>query len=251
MPYGRVSTTEESAAKRAQQPDSAEQEHRPPSHPLVSLQSHVGNRQVARMLAQRQEGLEDEEEVQAKHDAALAQRASEGVEDEDELQMKRDPALAQRAPEEDELAMKRDPAPVVGLAGGPIPDDVSRSIDASRGTGSGLSPAIQTKMEGALGTDFSGVKVHHDDQSDSLARGLTAKAFTTGSDIFLRRDQSPNDQGLLAHELTHVVQQSSGAGGGGAMTVGAAEHADEHEADAVAAAVGSGQAARKLEESHP
>ncbi|MFN0096628.1 MAG: DUF4157 domain-containing protein [Dehalococcoidia bacterium] len=249
MPYRRITTTEEPASKRADRRESQDANLAPPSHPLVSLQSHVGNRQVARMLAQRQEGI-DEEEMQAKHDRALAQRQEGEMEDE-ELQAKHDAALLQRAgPDDEEIALKRDPA--VGLEGGPVGDAMTRTIDASRGSGSSLSPSIQGKMEGAMGSDFSGVKVHHDESADALTRNMTAKAFTTGSDIFLRRDQNPNDQNLLAHELTHVVQQSSGrtAAGGGAMTVGAADHADEHEADAVAAAVTSGQTVdRKLEES--
>jgi hypothetical protein len=240
---GVTTTTDEQAAKRPGR-DEAASTRPAPSHPLVSLQSHVGNRQVARMLAQR-EAMPEEEELQTKRDPALAQREGE-LDEEEELQAKHDAALAQREgeiEEEEELQMKHDaPAAPVGLEGGPVGEDIERAIDAARGTGSTLSPGVQSKMEGAIGADFSGVRVHHDDTSDSLARGMTAKAFTTGSDIFLRRDQNPNDHSLLAHELTHVVQQSSGAAGGpSGMTVGSADHPDEHEADAVAAAVTSGR----------
>jgi hypothetical protein len=66
-------------------------------------------------------------------------------------------------------------------------------------------------MEDAFGADFSGVKVHSDAQSDSLNQSLQATAFTTGSDVFFAKGQykptSPAGQELLAHELTHVVQQ--------------------------------------------
>jgi hypothetical protein len=66
-------------------------------------------------------------------------------------------------------------------------------------------------MEGAFGADFSGVRVHTDSKSDSLNRSVQAKAFTTGSDIFFRsgtyQPASSGGQELLAHELTHVVQQ--------------------------------------------
>ena len=66
-------------------------------------------------------------------------------------------------------------------------------------------------MEGAFGADFSGVRVHSDAESDSLNEGLSARAFTTGQDVFIRReDYSPDStagQELIAHELTHVVQQ--------------------------------------------
>ena len=70
-------------------------------------------------------------------------------------------------------------------------------------------------MEQAFGADFSGVKVHTDGQSDQLNQSIQARAFTTGQDIFFRQGQydpgSKGGQELLAHELTHVVQQNGGA----------------------------------------
>jgi hypothetical protein len=75
-----------------------------------------------------------------------------------------------------------------------------------------------------------------------LNRRLTSKAFTTGSDIFLRSDSSANDSQLMAHELTHVVQQRS-MGGGGGMTVGAAGDSHEQHADSMASTVNSAPAA--------
>ena len=96
-----------------------------------------------------------------------------------------------------------------------------------------------------MGTSFADVRVHRDAEADSLNRSITAKAFTTGNDIFLRGDQNDNDSHLMAHELHHVTQQRSMSGSGGGMTVGAADDAHEHEADAVSAAVNSGQTAQR------
>ena len=190
-------------------------------------------------LAQREA---EEEELQMKHDPALAQREAE----EEELQMKHDPALAQREAEEEELQMKHDPQ--IGLEGGPVGDDTANRIESKRGSGATLNDGVRTKMEGATGEGFGDVRVHRDAESDALNRSMTAKAFTTGSDIFLRQDQSPGDERLLAHELTHVVQQRSMSGGGGGMNVGAADDHHETEADAVADAVLSGSAQRKRDE---
>jgi hypothetical protein len=68
-------------------------------------------------------------------------------------------------------------------------------------------------MEDSFGTDFSRVRVHTSSQSDTLNRQLQARAFTTGSDIFFRSGEykptSGAGQQLLAHELTHVVQQGA------------------------------------------
>jgi hypothetical protein len=183
--------------------------HAEPVHPLLRLQSQVGNAQIARLLAQR--AAPEEDEVQAKHDRA--QRAA--------------------APEEDELQAKHE---VVGVEGGPVGPETASRIDSMRGGGAPLDDQTRTAMEGALGTSFDDVRVHAGNDADTLNRRLTARAFTTGSDIFLRGDASAADTHLMAHELTHVVQQRSMSSGGG-MTVGAAGDAHETYADAVADSV--------------
>jgi Domain of unknown function (DUF4157) len=192
-------------------------------HPLLRLQGQVGNAHIARLLAQR--AGPEEDELQASHD--LAQRAGP---EEDELQASHD--LAQRAgPEEDELQAKHDES--VGVEGGPVGPETASQIDSMRGGGAGLEEGTRTSMEGAFGADFSDVRVHVGREADTLNRRLTARAFTTGNDIFLRGDANPSDSRLMAHELTHVVQQRSMSGGGG-MHVGAAGDSHEQHADSVA-----------------
>src|SRR5690606_22525532 len=130
----------------------------------------------------------------------------------------------------------------------PVGPEISAQVDGARGAGTGLGSDLREKMEAGFGTDFSDVKVHQDSTSDTLNRQMTAKAFTTGNDIFLRSDASTSDEHLMAHELTHVVQQRSGVGSGAqGMTAGPADDPLEHEADATADAVLSGAAQRKLE----
>jgi hypothetical protein len=68
-------------------------------------------------------------------------------------------------------------------------------------------------MGKAMGADFSGVKVHTDSQSDKLNRSLSSRAFATGPNLFFKQGEynpgSRSGQELIAHELTHVVQQGS------------------------------------------
>ncbi|HKQ06536.1 MAG TPA: DUF4157 domain-containing protein [Blastocatellia bacterium] len=94
---------------------------------------------------------------------------------------------------------------------------VERGIESARGGGQPLPEQLRARMEQAFGADFSRVRVHADGESDRLNRSLQAKAFTTGQDLFFRRgDYHPDSrkgQELIAHELTHVVQQSGGATG--------------------------------------
>ena len=217
-------------------------------HPLLSLQQQVGNAQVARLLAQRQSTIirrdtapeEEEDELQMKR-AADVQRDTAPEEEEDEVQLKR-AADVQRdtAPEEEEeeLQLKRD-TPEVGLEGGSITAELAGRIQARRGSGSSLDEHRRPEMENLLGTSFKDVRVHTDHESGTLNRRLGAKAFTTGNDIFFGDGAHPGDKHLLAHELTHVVQQRSMTGGG-PMHVGPADDAFEREADNVAAALSSG-----------
>ncbi len=107
-------------------------------------------------------------------------------------------------------------APVIGPEGGALDASTGNAIERAKGHGNPLDEGVRKAMEPSFGADFSGVRVHTDARSDSLNQAIQAKAFTTGSDIFFRGGAySPSTAGgqhLLAHELTHVVQQG-GAGG--------------------------------------
>jgi hypothetical protein len=136
---------------------------------------------------QRQE--EQPEELQAKPEITILQRQEEKPE---ELQAK---STQQRA-----------------IAGGEASTDLTSAINSARGGGQAIADNIRKPMEVAFGADFSGVKVHTDSQSDQLNQSIQARAFTTGQDVFFRSGEyNPGSRGgqeLLAHELTHVVQQS-------------------------------------------
>ena len=90
--------------------------------------------------------------------------------------------------------------------------DLQESIQGAKGSGQPLDESVKEPMEREFGADFSGVRVHTDATSDQLNQSIQAKAFTTGEDIFFRQGAyEPSSQGgqeLLAHELTHVVQQN-------------------------------------------
>lgn len=117
---------------------------------------------------------------------------------------------------------------------------VERSIDGARGGGQALDSAVRPNMESAFGANFGDVRVHHDSRADVLSRSLNAKAFTTGRDIFFRQGAySPGTstgRELLAHELTHVVQQN-GATVSRKMSVSQPGDRHELEADQMARAV--------------
>jgi outer membrane protein OmpA-like peptidoglycan-associated protein len=93
-----------------------------------------------------------------------------------------------------------------------VSSDIEQVIKGNLGAGQPLDDSVRARMEPAFIADFSGVRVHTNPQADTLNRALNARAFTTGRDIFFRNgDYKPGSSSgreLLAHELTHVVQQS-------------------------------------------
>lgn len=90
---------------------------------------------------------------------------------------------------------------------------VEQGIQHSRGSGEAITQPVRGTMEQALGGDFGGVRIHANSEADALNRSLNARAFTTGKDIYFKsgeyQPESPEGQKLLAHELTHVVQQGA------------------------------------------
>ncbi|GIF25958.1 hypothetical protein Ate02nite_86880 [Paractinoplanes tereljensis] len=80
---------------------------------------------------------------------------------------------------------------------------------ASPGGGRPIPPDVRAKIEEHLGFPLGGVLVHDDAKAQAAAAQLGARAFTTGQHIFLGAGESAGDLALMAHEATHVVQQTS------------------------------------------
>lgn len=177
--------------------------------PLVQRQAEEEEELQTKLLVQRQ-AEEEEEEVQTK---PLVQRQAE-EEEEEEVQTK--PLLQRQAEEEEEEVQAK---PLVQRRGdGSVearPSLESRLV-AQKGRGSPLPDETRAFMEPRFGADFSGVRVHTDGEAAQLSRQLSARAFTHGQDIYLGAGKyDPGaDAGkrLLAHELTHVVQQTRSGG---------------------------------------
>lgn len=85
-----------------------------------------------------------------------------------------------------------------------------------RSPGRPLEPTTRRFMEGRFGRGFGGVRVHTDSRAAASARAVNARAYTVGSDVvFGANEYAPgttSGRRLLAHELTHVIQQGHGAG---------------------------------------
>ncbi len=92
---------------------------------------------------------------------------------------------------------------------GTLPSLPSASAPASPLPGGAGRP--RDGMEARFGIGLGHVRVHSGPQAEGLNRDLGARAFTQGHDIFFGAGQTPGDNALTAHELTHVVQQGGGS----------------------------------------
>ncbi len=96
------------------------------------------------------------------------------------------------------------------------PPSVESSLSSSKGGGSGLSAETRVEMESGIGADFSNVRIHTDSSAVDMSKQLNAHAFTHGNDIYFNQgkfDTATNSgKHLLAHELTHTVQQGAARG---------------------------------------
>jgi hypothetical protein len=195
--------------------DRYEQEADQVAKQVVQQMNAPSANQPANPSVQRQAPPEAEEKITTKPLVDTIHRAVAGPEEEEMAQPKRLDANVQRAalPEEEEPMQAK---PVIqrrsNAEGGEVDDNIEASIQRARGNGSPLTEGVRAPMEHTFGADFGGVNIHTGKEADSLNQSLQARAFTTGKDIFFRqgeyKPESSGGQELLAHELTHVVQQT-------------------------------------------
>ncbi|MBA4058066.1 MAG: hypothetical protein C0490_25335, partial [Marivirga sp.] len=97
--------------------------------------------------------------------------------------------------------------------GAMVSSEVESKIQSMRGGGQAMDSTTQAAMSSSFGADFSSVRVHTNSQAVQMSQQLNAHAFTVGNDIFFNegryQPKSKQGAGLLAHELTHTVQQGA------------------------------------------
>ncbi|MFL9837333.1 DUF4157 domain-containing protein [Flavobacterium sp. ST-75] len=95
--------------------------------------------------------------------------------------------------------------------GGSAPNHIESGVNSSKGGGSVMDNSTLNFMESRFGNDFSNVRIHTGANAVQMSRELNAQAFTVGNDIYFNEGKynpaSDNGKHLLAHELTHTIQQ--------------------------------------------
>jgi hypothetical protein len=111
---------------------------------------------------------------------------------------------------EEENEIQRNPAAASSPSDSP---NIESTLNSSKGGGSPLSGKIKTEMESGFGADFSNVRIHNNSTAVQMNKQLGAQAFANGNNIYFNEGKyNPNSQEgkhLLAHELTHTVQQGA------------------------------------------
>lgn len=177
---------------------------------VVALQRHLGNAALSRFVQARLTVSHPsdpcEQEAEQVADQIMRMPVSTGPE---RVQVQR---LCPGCEEElDRRALVRR----AGDSGdGAVTAEVETALGGLAGRGEPLPEAVRADLEPRFGADFSAVRVHTDGAAQELARAVSAEAFTLGTDVVFGpgRYAPETDAGrhLLAHELTHVLQQQPG-----------------------------------------
>lgn len=130
---------------------------------------------------------------------------------EEELQTKEENALGEvslfrKEAATDEVSAKQE-------ATGGLTPSTETQINSSKGSGRPMGQPVQNQMGASFGADFSNVRIHTGTQAVQMSQGLHAQAFTYGNNIYFNQGkyspETQTGQHLLAHELTHTVQQGA------------------------------------------
>ncbi|MCW9708168.1 eCIS core domain-containing protein [Fodinibius salsisoli] len=154
--------------------------------------------------------MEEEPELQAKEleEENIQRQAGE----EEEIQAKsqeEEPEVQAREMEEEELQRKGDSESASSRPG----SSFESSLSAIKGAGDPLPGSVRSYMEPRFGADFSNVRVHTGGEAADLSQNINAQAFTHGRDIYFNEGKynpdSSSGKHLIAHELTHTIQQGA------------------------------------------
>jgi hypothetical protein len=160
-------------------------------------------------VAFQMQSVEEEETVQMmpfSESTPLLQLSA--MEEEETVQLSPDfsKTIQRQVDEEETVQLSPDGSPAAS-------PQISSQISQSKGSGQSLPAPVQAEMGQKIGADFSGVSIHTDSQAAGMSSALGAQAFTHGSDVYFNegkyQPESSSGKHLLAHELTHTVQQGS------------------------------------------
>jgi len=145
---------------------------------------------------------EEEEAAQPKLEKLSIQKQEEEEEAQTKLEVQR------QEEEEEEMLQAKEKRSALQTQ-----ESTEQLLRNSKGNGNPLNKEVQTEMKNSFGADFSNVKIHTDSNAVQMNKELGAQAFTSGNDIYFNtgkyKPETQDGKKLLAHELTHTIQQGA------------------------------------------
>ncbi|TDQ22713.1 eCIS core domain-containing protein [Tenacibaculum caenipelagi] len=176
--------------------------------PAVQLKSEniIQKQQEEELQQKKEEDIQkvSEEITETTSESNTNSRELVQQQTEDEIQEKEEEEIQEKEEEENQQLQ---------MSGGDDTSSLESNLSSSKGGGSPLGTDTRNEMESGFGADFSGIRVHNDSNAVQMNKELGAQAFTNGNDIYFNEGKynptSESGKHLLAHELTHTVQQGA------------------------------------------
>ncbi|MFH6989266.1 DUF4157 domain-containing protein [Flavobacterium collinsii] len=182
------------------------------------VQKKSDKKEEEKPVQKKSDKKEEEKPVQKKSDKKEeekpVQKKSDKKEEEKPIQAKCDNCEKEETvqskdkKEEDKAVQKKEQNPDAEIND----NELEGKLDHSKGGGAGLDKKTKGEMESGFGADFSDIKIHTDTNAVQMSQELGAQAFTNGNDVYFNKGKynpdSREGKHLLAHELTHTIQQT-------------------------------------------
>jgi hypothetical protein len=176
--------------------------------PDAQQKDKVPGKGAAGPMASKDEEPKMVSRKEVEHEEKPVQKMSEGDKKEED-KTKINKKEEQGKQEKDEQVMRKETG---GSTHAAHKVSIEERIKQSKGKGQTLPDDVRAFLESQLGADFGEVVIHTDNEAVAMSKELNARAFTSGFDIFFNAGQynpgTVEGQKLLAHELTHVIQQT-------------------------------------------
>ncbi|MEP0263094.1 DUF4157 domain-containing protein [Dokdonia sp.] len=179
-------------------------------------EEEVQQKPLAASITPLVQKMEEEEPVQAMKEEEPVQK----MEEEEPVQKMEEEEPVQKMEEEEPVQKMEEEEPVQAMEDEEVQTkkgnapSANSNIEGQLRKGSGgskMDSKTQTEMESGFGADFSNVNIHNDSEAAQMSQDIGAQAFTHGNDVYFNdgkyNPESKDGKHLLAHELTHTIQQ--------------------------------------------
>jgi hypothetical protein len=160
---------------------------------------------------QKKSDKEEDKKVQKKEEKEEDKKVQKKGEKEEDKKVQKKCADCEN---EDKKVQKKEKKPVQTKLNesNSVNEGVESDLNSSKGGGSAMDKNTKHEMESGFGADFSSVNIHTDSKAVQMSEELGAQAFTHGNDVYFNKGKynphSKEGKHLLAHELTHTIQQT-------------------------------------------